>query len=957
MRTSALLLFFSLAIACGAPPTRPVPSGAPPVVDFDTDPAPVVAASTDPSVPFYPGAHYDPTVPPPEVCLGGHAIGARLARPEAIVGCFQTWAKASPRAQLERYARSYEGRDLVRVVISTPENLARLDDILARIARLADPRGLSQAEADRIIADTPAIAWFGYSIHGDEVSGADASLAFGYHLIASTDQPIREILERVVVVIDPVMNPDGRGRIISQIEQSASLVPNLNDASMHRGRWPWGRGNHYLFDMNRDWLVGAAPETRGRWRELRRFNPQLMIDAHEMGAEETYLFYPHSQPINPHLPETMDKWHQVFAADQARAFDAHGWAYYTREWADGWYPGYTDSWISLLGAVGLLYEQASTRGLPLRRASGRVVGYRETVHAQAVSSMTNLRTLAANREPVLRDYLAFRRQAVTSAKGTRTFALRPGRAPDRERLLITTLMRQGVEVYRADADFTARNAESSMDQKHASRTLPKGTLLIPTAQPQGALAAAMLAFDTRLADEFLSEERAELERKGESKLYDVTAWNLGQAFALDAYWLDAPSVPMTQITELGTPPTGVIGRDPEHTFAWVVDGRDDASVRFAVLGLERGLVMHVADQAFHVSGREFSRGSVLVRRGDNQPGAAEVIEEAARRAGVQAIALASGRSTGDGPDLGADHFRLVHRPRIAVIANWPVSASGFGHIWYQLDRQLEAPLTLLDAQLLQQYDLRRYNIIVLPPAGPAARAILEPHAKTLAAWVRAGGTLIAIGSSAAMVADEKLGLSDVRLRRDVLEELPLYRAEAERELAAGQTRIDADALWKATFTPSAREAAPAPPGEADKSAAPASKQALEAEDAWMRRFEPRGVMLRGLVDQDSWLTLGYPDEIPVYFEGDHALMARSPVSTAIRLARGDTLRLSGLLWPEARARLATTAYVTTESVGAGQVILFAAPPSYRAHYIGTARLFANAIVYGPSLGASPPLAW
>jgi hypothetical protein len=979
-RRIGLVLAVALSACAQAPMRHQRP--APVLVDPDAFP-PAVRPDGDSydEVPFFPGTTYDPAIAAPAACLG-HEVGARMAAPEAILGCFRTWAGQSRRVRIEPYARSYEGRELVRVVITTPENQARLDAILADVAQLADPREASAAALDRIVRESPAVAWFGYSVHGDEVSGADASVAFGYHLIAAQDAGVPAMLEQVVVVIDPVMNPDGRARILSQIEQTASLVPNLNDASMHRGRWPWGRGNHYLFDMNRDWITGVAPETRGRWQGLLRYHPQLVIDAHEMGPRDTYLFYPYADPVNPNMASSLLAWQRAFAADHSAAFDRHGWAYYTREWADGWFPGYTDAWSSLSGAIGILYEQSTTRGQALLRASGKRITYRETVHAQAESSLANLGTLARNRAAILGDYLADKRRWLRPEMAGRTFALRPGKVPDRERHLVATLMRQGIEVYRAGDAFTARNAHTTTGDKQPSLRLPEGTYLVPVAQPRGALVRAILDLDTRFGSAFLAEERAELERTGRSKVYDVTAWNLGQTFALDVYWIDTPRVAQTQVTSIedAARPAAPGASEPRPAYAWVIDGRDDASVRFAVEALERGIVVHVADRAFETAGQSFARGSLLVRAGDNRPDLPARLAAAAEAAGVRVIPTSTGRAPGEGPDLGGQHFWMLSRPRVGVLTNAPVHAADFGHIWHQIDRELGMPMSMLDLQHLGYHDLRRYTVLVLPPAEPGLQAVLASQAQTLAAWLRSGGTLIAVGESAAMVASKELGLSQVRLRQDVLSELPMYQAATQREMAAREVSIDEGRIWDgvapgvtgprapgsgAAAIPGASGASgpsgPSGGAPADAAAAGAGPRpdALAAEeDAWMRRFAPAGAILRALVNTEDWLTFGVDSaEMPVLVIGDPAFQARLPVRAPLRLAPAARLRLAGLLWPEARERLALSAYATVEPVGAGQIILFASPPSFRGATPGTARLFANALVYGPSLGASQPHGW
>ncbi len=979
---SPLLIVCGLAIACGRPVAPATPHPTPATVDYAAAAAiePVPGDADD--RPFYPGEH-DPAIATPASLLG-HPIGAEPAPGADIVACFRRWAEQSPRADIATYATTYEGRELVRVVISSAENMQRIDEIKRNIAQLADPRGLAPARADAIIADTPAIAWVGFSIHGDETSGSDAALALGYHLIAGTDPAVTELLDRVVVIIDPVLNPDGRGRALETVLETRSVRPSENYASRHRWRWPFGRGNHYLFDLNRDWIVGAHPETRGRWQVVREFNPQLMVDAHEMGGTDTYLFSPESRPLNPNIPADHARWVVAFGQQLARAFDARGWAYYTREWAESWFPGYTTSWCHLMGAIGILYEQSGTQGLPLRRPSGKRVTYRESVRGHAVSSWVTLQTLAANREPVLRDYLADKREACDTARHRRAFALAVGRHPDRERTLLEILLRSGVEVYRTEGELAVEKSVSSLGEQRASAELPAGSLVVPEAQPTGPLIRALLEFDPHYTADDLREERFELERKNRSKIYDVTAWNLGQTFDLDCSWIDAPRSGLVQVTALPPEETGVAaGSTP--AYAWLVDGRDDGSVAFAARARELELEVQVSDEPFERDGRKLARGSVLVLRVENPDNVADLVAAAAKFAGVRAIPMTTGRASDDGPDLGGHHFHRLVLPRIGILAGAPLSASGFGDLWYQLDQRLKVPVTFLDVQSLEMNDLRRYNVIVTTDAWGPIDPVLAANAERLKAWLHQGGTLIAIGASARAVANAKLGLSAVRLRRDSLDTLALYQASAERHLAGRKIEIDEKAVWDGPPEQSktgSKESKPgAAKGEAAAGAAAVAAQmmmtagAFEAggagkpdqpkpptpaqqQDEWERRFAPHGAILLGLVDDQHWLTAGVgADRMPVQFGGDAAYLATDPVRVPVRLAAGPKLRLSGLLWPEARARLADTAYATVEKVGAGQVILFASDPLFRAATPGTARLLSNAVIYGPSLGASQPDRW
>jgi hypothetical protein len=967
---AASLILPALACTPAAGPSRP-PAAAPPS-DLSTS----LRVSTGDEGPLFSGTPYDEAIPTADKALG-FPVGSRPAHHAEIVTAFRKWGEASGRVEIFTYGETYEGRELVLALISSERNLERLDAIKADLARLADPRELSEEDAERIVKGSPAIAWLGYSLHGDEISGADASVAVAHHLAAGESDELRALREAAVVVIDPVMNPDGRERILSQIEQSAGAVPNTDYASMHRGRWPWGRGNHYLFDMNRDLLAAVAPETQARIAALRDFNPQLHVDAHEMGPLDTYLFYPRSEPINPHFSPSLGKWTRAFAADAARAFDALGWSYYTRDWADGWYPGYADAWAALAGSIAILYEQSGVAGQPLRRRAGELVTYRESVQGHAVASVANVLSLSRNREAVLSDYLETRRAPLSEAGAL--IAVQPGRHPDRERAFVELLLRHGIEMGRLTKPMRCRDAKGSLGR--GRERFEAGSLIVSTRQPQGALVRAFLELDTRLPDAVLLDERRELETRGRSKVFDVTAWDVGHAFDVDMSWC-APASVQSEPVKWPEPRQGRVTGDHKAT-AWVVDGTGDRSVTFAAHAMEAGLEVRVARKPFASGKRSFPAGTLLLRRAENRDDPDRRVAKVAKEVGIEVLAVGTGLSGDDSPDLGARSFELLHRPRIAVLTNAPVSPSAYGHVWHQLDRELGVPFSMIDAQSFARHDLRRYNVLVLPPVWHGGRALIEANRARLEAWIRGGGTLIAIAGSAGAVATAKLG--SVRRRRDVLTELDGYRKPVERELAARRIEIDSAKLWdpqairREPSLPGGRrfgdarrrpgdagdkrgDGEPAGQGEPDGEGGPGKgkvtkKETAEQEDKYKRLFSPRGVVLRGLVAEHEWITVGAGPELPVFFSGSTALMSRRPVSTPVRLASAPRVRLAGLLWPEARERVAETAYLTVERMGHGQIILFASPPSFRGYFFATARLLANALIYGPGLGARQPTEW
>ncbi len=900
-----------------------------------------------------PGTDYDPSFTSPDEFLG-QAWGTRIASHEEVLRALRAWAEASPRAILETYGQTHEGRELVDLVITSEENQAHLDELRDGLDALHDPRGLSSEEGRRLTESLPAVAHMAYSIHGDETSGTDAAVLLAYHLIACRDPKVAELLDQVIMVLDPCENPDGRERIRAMTRWMSGYRSNLDAASLHRGRWPYGRGNHYLFDMNRDWIAGVCPETRGRWSVLRRWHPQLMVDAHEMGAFDTFLFYPQEKPHNPYLPSYLISWQGRFADEAGRAFDRRGWGYYTREWADAWYPGYTDAFGSLEGAIGMLYEQAGLGGQPLRRPSGVVTTYAQAVHGQLVASLSNLETLAAGRQELLADYLQARRAGLEEEDGRAL--LLTGALDERLRDLLNLLAEQGIEIYRPGAQFQAKDVTPAMGKPLAERTYPAGaTWVLPLAQASRARLQAYFDFDPRIDAETLTDERARLERGEGSRLYDVTAWDLARQFGVDAAWATVAGVELERVTP---PLVAPVPRLPEGSpYAYALDCRDDASLRFLARALEEGLAVHACDRSFEVvtgSGRvELARGSFLLRRHENGPDFDARVRRAQQASGVAPLAVRTGRAPGTTPDLGGEHFHLLSAPRVALLSGEPCEPSGFGHLWHHLDANLRLPVTLLEARDLSSYDLRPYNVLILPPAGGMG-SVLEEAGEGLEAWIRGGGTLIACAGSADAIAAQG-EWTGVRRRRDVLDDLDPYLEAALRQSTAGRQPLDLGELW-GDDSAADGESTVEPRTQPERLEDPAQEQdedEAERWDSYARRFMPGGTFLRARIDEHHWLTAGCGPELAVLFQGRSAWLLddRAPV----RFAFGKALRLGGLLWPEARRRLAGSVWLSQEGLGYGQVILFASDPVFRGSTRATARLFSNAVLLGPGLGAQAPL--
>ena len=330
------------------------------------------ALSAQPSFEFWPGAAYDPAIPTFQKILGFEP-GSRFATHADLIRYLEALSAAAPnRLKVIEYGKSWQGRKLVYAVIGSEANMRRLPEIQASMKKLLDPRKTAETDAQRLIANTPAIVWLGHAVHGNEVSGPDAGLLAAYHLLAARNQPaVTAALANTLVILDPLQNPDGRMRFIHAFEQAVGLEPDAVPLAAERNEpWPGGRLNHYLFDMNRDWFAVTQPETKARIKMFQEWYPVVVADLHEMGSETSYYFAPEAIPFNPHLTKEQKTSLDWFGKNNAKYFDQLGYPYFTREQYDAFFPGYGASWPAYYGAIAMTYENSSVRGLIYRRLDG-----------------------------------------------------------------------------------------------------------------------------------------------------------------------------------------------------------------------------------------------------------------------------------------------------------------------------------------------------------------------------------------------------------------------------------------------------------------------------------------------------------------------------------------------------------------------------------------------------------
>src|SRR5688572_7697609 len=551
---------------------------------------------------FWPDGTYRDDVKSPTEFLG-YRLGSKPASNDDILRYFE-YLDTFPTTELHTYGETYEGRRLVYLVIASETNAKRLDDIRANCQRLAVPRTLGGVSAKQLIDTTPAVAWLAYGIHGDELSSCDAALELAYQMVAGTDAATRRILDNCVVIIDPSENPDGRTRWLAQLQSWNGVITSHDIQSLsHTGMWPYGRTNHYLFDLNRDWFAQVHPETRGKTRAIMEWMPHYLLDCHEMGPWDQYLISPPREPFNPHMTSYIHKWWERVAKSHGAAFDKFGWSYYTREWNEEMYPGYGSSYGIYLGAIGMLFEQAGVDGSVVKRPDGTLMTYRETVHHQFIGSMANLTAVAEGRKELLADYHEEKQANVRAKPNTYVFVAGANRT--RLERLVETLQNQRIDVERTTKATTLSRARSWDGTDARNVNVPAGSAIVRTNQPLRQLIDAILEFDTRIPTSFLKTEKKEILARGDSRLYDATGWSMPLAYGLEAYRVTGTPGVATERYAIADRKGSLANENARVGFAF--EGSDDRAFELLARLFENKINVWCARQPFRADGRAFAR--------------------------------------------------------------------------------------------------------------------------------------------------------------------------------------------------------------------------------------------------------------------------------------------------------------------------------------------------------------
>lgn len=692
------------------------------------------AQQVDRAAPFFlDEVSYDPRIPRPETVIG-HPLGYRIARNDLLVTYMRTIAEISPRITVEEIARTHEGRPILGLTITSPENHARIDEIRAAHVALSDPDSPQE-----VSGDMPVITWLNYGVHGAEVSSTDSSMAVAYHLAAAQGPAIEETLENSVIILIAVFNPDGNSRMSAWNHMNGAYVP-VSDPKhrLHNTFWPGGRTNHYWFDLNRQWLIVQHPEPKGWVAKFHEWRPNITVDFHEMGSASTYYFHPGApERTFPYIPErSMELLDQV--SDRPRSWlDSEQRLYFHEEGFDNYYIGKGSTYPHMHASMGMLFEQASSVGL-IDTPHG-LLSFRDNIRTQYRSSLEMIRAGLEMKDELLQYQREFSRETAELAAEDDIQAYVFSSPGDNARAYhaIDILNRHQIEVNRLAEDIEIDGVLYPVG----------GSYVVRTGQPQYRMIKALFELITEFEDE---------------TFYDVSAWTLPLAFDFDFSPLSSRELRGNVVGDLISAVFPAAPVPTTASYAYLFDWSNYYAPRALYRLLDAGVLPKVATQPITIFSNgdvvSLPAGAILVPLGwqggdlsDDEIHA--LMGLIAEEDGIEVHPVNSGRTPQIGMDLGSRNFVNIPLPKILLLVGEGMASYDAGEVWHHLDARMNIPVHMVNKRELGGLDLHNYTHVVLVGGN---HSDIESMRGGIDDWVRNGGTLIGIRQGARWAHDNIL---------------------------------------------------------------------------------------------------------------------------------------------------------------------------------------------------------
>ncbi|WP_025666011.1 M14 family metallopeptidase [Aquimarina megaterium] len=656
---------------------------------------------------------YNPDIPTPQSVLG-YVPGKWHVTHDKLVNYMQVLAKASSRITIEDRGKTFEDRPILLLTITSEKNHQNLQEIQKKHVELTQ-NGSTAIH----IEDLPAIVYQGFSIHGNEPSGSNASLVAAYYLAAAQGQEIDNLLDNVVILFDPSFNPDGLQRFAywANTNKSKNISTDPQDRE-YSEVWPGGRTNHYWFDMNRDWLPVQLPESRARIKTFHKWYPNILTDHHEMGSNSTFFFQPGIQsrthPLTPKLNQELTK---KIGNYHAKALDNIGSLYYTEENFDDFYYGKGSTFPDINGSIGILFEQGSSRGHAQQTDNG-LLTFPFTIRNQFTATLSTLEAAKSMRKELLeykRSFYNNARKEVT--KDAYIFGNEKDAASSYH--LAEILKRHQIKLYELKQDIAIKG---NFFKKEYSYIVPKN-------QRQKRLLKAIFEKRTAFQD---------------SLFYDVSAWTFPLAFNLDYSDNAAISNIGSEISDLTYRKINPVNKSD---YAYLIQWHEYYTPKALYQILANGLRAKVGMKPFSLENNDYDYGTILIPV-QNQKLNKEELHKLLQKIAAENHIDITGVSTGltKGIDLGSNQFRALSLPRIGLFTGSGITPYDAGEIWHLMDQRYDIPITKLETRNFNRITLSKYTHIVLPNSW--RQSFDKEKAEKLKTWVRNGGTLIGYRNAA-----------------------------------------------------------------------------------------------------------------------------------------------------------------------------------------------------------------
>ncbi|WP_421945535.1 M14 family metallopeptidase [Pedobacter sp.] len=659
----------------------------------------------------------------------GYELGTHFTPHYKVADYFRQTALASSKnVKLIEYGKTNEGRPLMVAVISSPENISKIEQIRNNNLSLATGKS-----SGIDLASQPGILWLSYNVHGNEANSTETSMKMLYNLVSGTNQPANEWLKNTVVVIDPCLNPDGRDRYVNYFNSVVGSKPNSDPSSReHIEPWPGGRPNHYYFDLNRDWAWQTQLESKQRLNLYNQWMPQVHVDFHEQSYNDPYYFAPAAEPVHQDITPWQKSFQIVVGKNNAKYFDAQGWQYFTKERFDLLYPSYGDTYPLYNGAIGMTYEQGGIRaGLSVVTNDGDTLTLKDRIAHHYTTGMSTLEVTSLNHTKLLDEYKKYFQQELTTSPGVyKSYIIKPTNL-SRLKKLAELLTKNKIE-FAFGGDKGGRGYDYDT-QKEENFIIGRNDLIVNLQQSRAVLANVLLEPQTVVTD---------------SNTYDITAWALPYVYGLKAY----ASKESIKGKYSSMQDAEIISNDLDKPLAWLFGWGtgEDAQVLSALQ--KEGIKVRQADQAFSVAGKDYSAGTLIVLRVENEKTVKTLrdkVVKIAKEVGKPVQAITSG-FVDKGKDFGSSVYPILKQPKIAIVSGSEVSSLAFGEVWYYIEHDLGLSPVIINARDLNNLDINKVNTVILPD-GSYTSFIDEG----LKGWINRGGKLILMEDAIESVLDKK----------------------------------------------------------------------------------------------------------------------------------------------------------------------------------------------------------